>query len=84
MSETTEWIDEKYTRVFDEELLGLVRRSEKDPAFSVLDAEGILKNLYIMDGNDWTGRGFVGDTTMSATIAAYEHFIVEAKKVVNK
>jgi hypothetical protein len=80
MSETTEWIDEKYSQVFDEELLGLERRKEQDPSYSLSDAVGILKNLYIMDGNDWTGRGFVGDTTMSATIAAYEHFIAEETK----
>jgi hypothetical protein len=32
-----------------------------------------------MDGADWYGRGGVQDTTMAATIAAYEHFITEWK-----
>jgi len=81
MSETTEWIDEKYLVVFEEELLGLERRRENDPHFTVSDAAGVLQHLYIMDGNDWTGRGQVQDVTMAATIAAYEKFISEWKKV---
>ena len=80
MSESTEWIDEKYREVFEDELTGLERRRERDPSCTVSDLEGILKNLYIMDGNDWIGRGQVQDTTLSATIAAYEHFIAEWKK----
>ena len=80
MSETTQWIEEKYKQVFEEELLGLERRRAHDPSCTIADIEGILKNLYIMDGNDWIGRGQVQDTTLSATIAAYEHFISEWKK----
>lgn len=83
MSESTEWIDEKYRQVFEDELLGLERRRERDPACTVTDVEGILRNLYIMDGNDWIGRGQVQDTTLSATIAAYEHFIMEWKKEIS-
>lgn len=80
MSETTAWIDEKYTDVFNEELLGLERRRQHDPSFGIQDASGILRSFYIMDGNDWCGRGQVQDTTMAATIAAYEYFISTLKK----
>ena len=36
------------------------------------DVEGQLASLYIRYGNDWTGRGVVGDTLQDATIAALE------------
>lgn len=80
MAETTDWIDEKYQEVFTEELTGLERRREHDPKCTIDDISGILKSLYLMDGNDWLGRGQVQDVTLAATIAAYEHFIAEWKK----
>jgi len=80
MSETTQWIDEKYSQVYEEELRGLGRRREHDPLFTVQDAKGILQNLYIMEGNDWTGRGQLQDASLSATINAYEHFIAAWQK----
>lgn len=70
-----EWRDVKYRETFDQEMRGLARRRQSDPVCKVEDLEGILKNLYIMDGSDWGGRGDVQDTVMAATIAAYENFI---------
>ena len=80
MSEPIGWIDEKYRQVFEEETTGLERRRAHDPSCTIDDLQGILKNLYIMDGNDWVGRGQVQDITLSATIAAYEQFIDSWKK----
>jgi len=75
MSSSTEWQDRKYAETFESELRGLERRRAVDPNCTIADVEGILKNLYIMDGSDWLGRGRVQDEVMAATIAAYEHFI---------
>lgn len=80
MSETTRILDEKYAEVYAEELRGLERRMENDRNCTLGDLEGILKHLYIYYGNDWTGRGMLQDTVLSATIAAYEYFIGELKK----
>lgn len=80
MSETISWIDEKYRQVFEEETIGLERRRANDTSCTIEDLQGMLKNLYIMDGNDWVGRGQVQDTTLSATIASYERFIDNWKK----
>lgn len=80
MGESTDWEDAKYQHVFEEELRGLERRRANDPSCTIQDVEGILKNLYIMDGNDLEGRGPVLDVSLSATIAAYEHCISEWKK----
>jgi hypothetical protein len=75
MAASIEWRDVKYKETFEQELRGLRRRRESDPACTIADLEGVLWHLYIMDGADWGGRGDVQDTIMAATIAAYEHFI---------
>jgi len=74
---STEWKDRKYSETFEDELRGLERRRAADPNCTIADLEAVLNNLYIMDGADWGGRGGVQDTTMAATIAAYEHFIAD-------
>ena len=79
MSSSVEWRDIKYEEIFEQELRGLSRRRESDPSCTPADIEGVLQNLYIMDGADWYGRGEVQDITMAATIAAYEHFIAQWK-----
>ncbi len=84
MSESTQWIDETYNAVFDEEIRGLQRRCEHDPSCTIRDLQGILNNLYITEGNDWEGRGPRGDTVLAATIAAYEHYIAEKKVLQTK
>jgi len=77
MNSSVDWKDIKYGEVFEQELRGLQRRREADPMCTVEDIEGVLQHLYIMDGQDWGGRGDVQDITVAATIAAYEHFIAE-------
>jgi hypothetical protein len=74
-----DWRDILYTKTFEQEVRGLIRRREADPNCGPADAEGILQGLYVMDGADWLGRGEVQDITMAATIAAYEHIIAEWK-----
>jgi len=75
MGSSTDWQDRKYAETFEDELRGLERRRAADPNCTIADIEGTLKHLYIMDGQDWLGRGSVQDAVMAATIAAYEHFI---------
>ena len=72
-----EWRDVTYNDTFQQELRGLKRRLENDSSCTKADIHGILRNLYIMEGADWGGRGEVQDTILSATIAAYEHFLAE-------
>jgi hypothetical protein len=75
MGVSEEWRNIKYRETFEEETRGLTRRRQADPGCKIEDLEGILKNLYIMDGADQGGRGPLQDTIMAATIAAYERFI---------
>jgi len=79
MALSDEWKDVKYKEVFEQETRGLERRLASDPNCKVEDLEATLKNLYIMEGADIGGRGSVQDTILTATIAAYEHFIAELK-----
>ena len=79
MSSSVEWRNVKYEEVFEEELRGLVRRRQADPCCTVKEIEGVLQHLYIMDGADWHGRGYVQDIINAARIAAYELFIAQWK-----
>jgi len=72
-----QWRDITYNDVFERELRGLTRRAGRDNAFNIEDIEGSLKNLYIVSGSDQ--GGCLQETIISATIAAYEHFIAEFK-----
>ena len=80
MAISEEWQEIKYKEVFEQELRGLSRRCQSDPNCKIEDLQATLRNLYIMDGADQGGRGCLQDTIMSATIAAYEHFIAEFGK----
>jgi hypothetical protein len=80
MSETTDWQDAKYTEVFEDEVRGLERRRQHDPSFTVHDLEMQLKQQYIIEGDDWEGRGVLGDIVLNATIAAWEYYAAEWKK----
>jgi len=76
MGVSEEWRDITYSETFEQELRGLERRAQSDASCTVSDLEGILQNLYRMEGSDWGGRGELQNTILAATIAAYEHYIV--------
>jgi hypothetical protein len=61
-------------------LAGLAARKKVDPSFTLDDAEGTLRHLYIQEGNDWCSRGMLQDAILAATIAAHEEFIEEWRK----
>jgi len=77
MSATSDWQDAKYTETFEEELRGLERRRIADASCTADGIERVLKQLYIMEGADWYGRGLLQDIILSARIAAYEHFVAQ-------
>ncbi len=45
---------------------------QKDPEGALCTIEQELESQEICIGNDWLGRGIVGDTVMSATIEGLE------------
>jgi hypothetical protein len=74
---STDWRELKRTETFESCLKGLENRRRIDPGFAMSDARSALEHLYILEGNDWLGRGELGDIVTAATIAAYEHFVSE-------
>lgn len=80
MSESIDWEEKKYQEVFDDETRLLVRRRAADSSCSIDDIQGILDSLYVLDGNNATGRSCVQQIELSATIAAYEAFIYQWQK----
>ena len=80
MSVSLDWREISYNKTLEQELLGLERRRASDPTCTIEDIEGTLWHLYILEGDDWLGRGEAQDITMAATIAAYESFIARWKK----
>jgi hypothetical protein len=77
---STDWREKKREEVFESTLKGLQNRHRIDSSFTLEDLRSALNHLYILDGNDWLGRGELGDIVSSATIAAYEHFQSEWEK----
>ncbi|MEL3907270.1 MAG: hypothetical protein P1P65_09660 [Treponema sp.] len=80
MSESVDWEEIKYQKIFDDETRLLARRRAFDPSCTVDDIRGILNSLYILDGNNATGRSTVHQIELSAAIAAYEAFIHQWEK----
>jgi len=78
---TTTWRDVKYTEIFEDTMRGLYLRLQKDPSFTKEELDGIIKHLYVMDGNDQYGRGEIQDLAIQASIAAHEQFREEWKRL---
>jgi hypothetical protein len=74
------YLDDLYDRIFDQEFTGLARRRESDAAFTVEGLKRQLHVFYAAQGDDWLGRGDVGNTTYDATIAAWESFCAQWEK----
>ncbi|PKL07841.1 MAG: hypothetical protein CVV51_12070 [Spirochaetae bacterium HGW-Spirochaetae-7] len=72
---STGWKEKAYVDTYDDTLGSLQRRRAEDPSFDAASARGVLKHLYIQDGNDWVGRGELQDIVMQATLDAYEFFL---------
>jgi hypothetical protein len=74
-----DWQEKTYREALEDELRGLRRRLEADPHCGAAELEGTLKHLYVMEGQDWGGRGEVQNITLAASIAAYEEIIAELR-----
>ncbi len=79
MSESVDWEAEKFKEVFDDELRVLNRRVQHDKNCTLWDIQGTLDSLYILEGNNHSGRSKVNEISLSASIAAYEQFIEDWK-----
>ena len=71
------YIDEHYDGAFESVHGALTEMVQKDSDRAEICIRGILKGLYVRQGNDWTGRGAIGDSGLDASIAAYESILAE-------
>jgi hypothetical protein len=76
MSMTT-FIIEKYDDTFESVYAALAEMVRQNPDQARQTIRGILKDLYVRQGLDWTGRGAIGDAGIDASIAAYECILAE-------
>jgi len=73
----TDYIAENYDDTFASVYAALSGMVRQDPERAREAISGILKGLYIRQGNDWTGRGAIADAGLEASIAAYECILAE-------
>ena len=72
---SVEWRDRAYEENFEAVFGALEARRKVDACFGIEDAEGVLRALYVQEGNDDGSRGMLNDAVLAATIAAHEQFI---------
>jgi hypothetical protein len=81
---TIDWQEAMYNNVFEEEIRGLERRAAGNPSFGLEDVENQLNSLYILQGQDWDGRGDIGDIELSARLAAWEQYAAQLRAAKTK
>jgi len=75
----TSYIDELYEETFESVYGSLLEMVQRDPEQAERFIRGVLKGLYIRQGNDWTGRGAIGNAGLDASVAAYESVLAELR-----
>lgn len=73
----TSYIEDRYQDTFAATYAELSAMADHDPVQAERYMRGILKDLYIRQGNDWTGRGAIGNAGLDASVAAYESVLAE-------
>ena len=68
----TAYVDERYQDTFESVYHSLLDMAARQPEETVFHIRQTLKSLYIRSGNDWTGRGAIGNAGLDASIAAHE------------
>ena len=79
----TSYIEEHRDDTFASVHGALKEMIRQDPDQAERQIRGILRNLYINQGLDWTGRGAACNASLEASIAAYECILAELKKRLN-
>jgi hypothetical protein len=73
----TDYIEERYEDTFSSVYAVLQELAQKDPEQTERHIRQTLKSLYIRQGNDWTGRGAIGNAGLDASVAAHESVLAE-------
>jgi hypothetical protein len=73
----TSYIDERYDDTFTSVYESLAEMARQDPEQTERHIRQTLKSLYVRQGNDWTGRGAIGNAGLDASVAAHESMLAE-------
>jgi hypothetical protein len=65
-------VDSYYNDAFESAFAFGMSIVEREKERGTTHIQGILRSLYVRQGNDLTGRGLFADTDIEASIAAYE------------
>ncbi len=71
------WREEKFEKIFNNVYYNFNALKESDDSYSREDLKMQLQDLYIKQGNDWSGRGEAMDIAINAQIAAFEQILSE-------
>jgi len=73
----TNYLERHYESTFESVYEALAEMARRNPKKAQHHIGQVLKSLYVLQGNDWSGRGIVGDTGIAASIAAHESMLAE-------
>ncbi len=76
----TDYIDDRYEGTFAMFHDSLSEMLKNHPDSVEDHIRQTLKNLYVRQGNNWTGRGAIGDAGLDATVNAYECMLAELQR----
>lgn len=73
----TDYIEERYDDTFESVYTVLSDQVRRNPSEALRHIRQTLKSLYVRQGNDWTGRGAIGNAGLDASVAAHEAVLAE-------
>ena len=76
-------VDAHYDKAYDAAHQYAMELVEREGDYGLMQVRGMLKCLYVRQGDDWCGRGEFGDADISATIAAYEEVLAVREGALN-
>lgn len=75
-----DWEEAKFDQEFENALVQVKHLRKIDPDFTIEKLRSMLDTAYVHQGNNWTGRGAVGDVAHEALIAAYQQYLAQWEK----
>jgi len=72
-----DYLDQRYDDTFEAVFEGLSEMARMTPVNAERHIRQTLKCLYVRQGNDWTGRGDIGNAGLDASVAAHEAVLAE-------
>jgi len=72
-----DYLDQRYDDTFEAVFEALYEMARMTPVNAERHIRQTLKYLYVRQGNDWTGRGDIGNAGLDASVAAHEAVLAE-------